>query len=145
MGLDCQPCASDCKPYFGPSHPEVLTLDELEKSKSHLLIDQVHRYFADTAVGRHRACRTIPEPFFVHSDLTTGVQIVDRVAYVISWGFRMPRLTKPARTELSPLAERVARLRYRTARDRLGNPEFEILGFSHITDLWTRAERDDGM
>ena len=33
----------------------IVVLDELEKSKSHLLIDQMHRYFVDTAVGRHRA------------------------------------------------------------------------------------------
>ena len=50
-----------------------------------LLIDQMHRYFEETAVGRHRASRIIPEPFFVHSDLTTGVQIADLLAYVISW------------------------------------------------------------
>ena len=123
----------------------IVVFDELEKSKSHLLIDQMHRYFADTAVGRHRANRIIPEPFFMHSDLTTGVQIADLIAYVISWAFRMPRMTKPARAELSPLADRVARLRYRTTRERLGNPEFEIWSFAHITDLRTRAERDGGM
>ena len=55
----------------------VVVFDELEKSQSHLLIDQMHRYFEETAVGRHRASRIIPEPFFVHSDLTTGVQIAD--------------------------------------------------------------------
>ena len=85
----------------------IVVFDELEKSKSHLLIDQMHRYFVDTAVGRHRANRIIPEPFFVHSDLTTGVQIADLVAYVISWGFRIPRMIKPARTELSQLADQV--------------------------------------
>ena len=63
----------------------IVVFDELEKSKSHLLIDQMHRYFEETAVGRHRASRIIPEPFFVHSDLTTGVQIADLLAYVISW------------------------------------------------------------
>ena len=67
----------------------IVVFDELEKSQSHLLIDQMHRYFADTAVGRRRSSRIIPEPFFVHSDLTTGVQIADLVAYVISWGFRI--------------------------------------------------------
>ena len=123
----------------------VVVFDELEKSKSHLLIDQMHRYFAETAVGRHRASRIIPEPFFVHSDLTTGVQIADLVAYVISWGFRMPRMTKPGRAELSHLADQVARLRYRAVRERLGNAQFEIWSFAHITDLRTQAERDDGL
>ena len=128
-----------------PDQQGVVVFDELEKSKSHLLIDQMHRYFAHTAVGQHRASRIIPEPFFVHSDLTTGVQIADLVAYVISWGFRMPRMTKPAREELSPFADRIARLRYRAVRERLGNPEFEIWSFAHITDLRTQAERDEGV
>ena len=130
---------------IGTDEQGVVVFDELEKSQSHLLIDQMHRYFADTAVGRHRASRIIPEPFFVHSDLTTGVQIADLVAYVISWGFRTPRMVKPARAELSNFADQVARLRYRTTRDRLGNPQFEIWSFAHIFDLRTQAERDDGL
>jgi len=122
-----------------------MVFDELEKSKSHLLIDQMHRYFAETAVGGQRASRIIPEPFFVHSDLTTGVQIADLVAYVVSWGFRTARMTKPGRPELSDLAKQVARLRYRAMRERRGNPRFEIWSFAHITDLRTQAERDDGL
>jgi len=119
----------------------VVVFDELEKSKSHLLIDQMDRYFWQTAVGQHRASRIIPEPFFVHSDLTTGVQIADLVAYVVSWGFRMPRMDKPGRQELKGLADQVARLRYRTVRERKGNPEFEIWSFALITDLRTQIER----
>ena len=65
-----------------------------------LLIDQMHRYFEETALGRHRASRIIPEPFFVHSDLTTGVQIADLLAYVISWRFRQANcpVALPGRT-----------------------------------------------
>ena len=121
----------------------IIVFDELEKSKSHLLINQAQRYFADTAVGRHRSSRIIPEPFFVHSDLTTGIQIADLIAYVISWGFRTSRMAKPAREELSDFANHVARLRYRTTRDRQGNPTFEIWSFAHIADLRTRSERAD--
>ena len=127
-----------------PDEQGIVVFDELEKSQSHLLIDQMHRYFAGTAVGRHRAGRIIPEPFFVHSDLTTGIQIADLVAYVISWGFRLNRMTKPARAELSSFAEQVSRLRYRTTRQHLGNPQFQVWSFAHIDDLRTQAERDNG-
>ena len=123
----------------------VVVFDELEKSKRHLLIDQMHRYFAETAGGRHRASRIIPEPFFVHSDLTIGVQIADLVAYVISWGFRTPRMTKPPRAELADLAKQVAGLRYRAVRERRGNPQFVIWSVALIADLRTQAERDDGL
>lgn len=121
----------------------IVVFDELEKSQSHLLIDQMDQYFADTAVGRQRASHIIPEPFFVHSDLTTGVQVADLVAYVISWGFRMPKMIKPSRPELSKLAEQVAKLRYRTVRRRLGKEQFVIWSFAHIADLRTQAERYD--
>ena len=56
----------------------------------------------------------------------------------------MPRMTKSARTELSSLAKQVAGLRYRKTRERLGNPDFQIWSFSHITDLRTQAERHEG-
>ena len=51
----------------------------------------------------------------------------------------MARMTKPAREELSPFANQIARLRYRAVRHRMGNPEFEIWSFAHITDLRTQA------
>ena len=123
----------------------IVVFDELEKSKSHLLIDQTHRYFSETAVGRHRSRSVVPEPFFVHSDLTTGVQIADLIAYVVSWGFRTAQMTKPARSELNAYARQVAGLRYRTTRNRMGNPKFEIWSFAHIADLRTRSERTDDM
>ena len=121
----------------------IVVFDELEKSQSHLLIDQMRQYFATTVVGQLRSNRIIPEPFFVHSDLTTGVQIADLVAYVISWGFRTSQMTKPARAELSQLSSQVAGLRCHATRERHGNPEFGIWSFAHITDLRTLAERDE--
>jgi hypothetical protein len=120
----------------------IIVFDELDKSKSHLLIEQAHRYFKGTATGKHRAKLIVPEPFFVHSDLTTGVQIADLIAYIVSWGFRTPNMTKPARPELESYAKQISGLRYRAVRERKGNPDFGIWSFSHITDLRTRSEID---
>jgi hypothetical protein len=125
-----------------PQELGIIVFDELEKSKSHLLVEQAHRYFQESAIGRQRASLIIPEPFFVHSDLTTGVQIADLVAYTISWGFRTPQMLKPARAELAPFARQIANLRYRAVRERHGNPDFQIWSFAHITDLRTRLERE---
>ena len=119
----------------------IVVFDELEKSQSHLLIDQMHRYFGETAVGRSRATRIISEPFFVHSNLTTGIQIADLVAYVISWGFRLPQMTKPARMDLSGLTHQIAGLRPLAVRDLKGNPNFQVWSFAHITDMRTLPER----
>ena len=125
-----------------PDQPQgIIVFDELEKSKSHILIEQTHRYFKETAIGRHRASQIVPEPFFVHSDLTTGVQIADLVAYCMSWCFRIAGMTEPRRVELLPYTNQLARMRYRAIRNRQGNPYFEIWSVAHITDLRTQIER----
>jgi hypothetical protein len=118
----------------------IIVFDELEKTKSHLLIDQTHRYFRDTAIGRQRANLIVPEPFFVHSDLTTGVQVADLIAYVVSWGFRTQNMWKPKREELAPFVTQIANMRYRTTRERAGITDFVIWSFCHIADFRTRME-----
>jgi hypothetical protein len=128
------------------NYPEhgVIVFDELDKAKSHLLINQTHVYFKETATGRHRSSLILPEPLFVHSELTTGIQLADLVAYTVSWAFRIRNImTKPARPELAPFAAQVARLRYRTYRERYDNPRCEIWSFAHIDDLRTQRERDE--
>ncbi|HMJ76206.1 MAG TPA: DUF3800 domain-containing protein [Iamia sp.] len=92
----------------------IVVFDELERSRSHLLVDQMSEYFRRTLKGRRRAAWIIPEPFFVHSDLTTGIQLADLVAYVLSWNFRIAgRADLPARRELDPLGRIVSEMRYR--------------------------------
>ncbi|HVY75900.1 MAG TPA: DUF3800 domain-containing protein [Puia sp.] len=104
-----------------PGEPQgVVVFDELDKSKSHILLNQMDRYFKHTAKGRARSSLVIPEPFFVHSDLTTGIQIVDFAAYIISWNFRVHGLEKPVREELNSFTELIKTLRYRTTRS-IGN------------------------
>jgi hypothetical protein len=128
---------------IGESSSGIVVFDELEKSKSHLLLGQMHRYFLNTAKGRERARQIIPEPFFVHSDLTTGIQIADLAAYIISWGFRTSRLTEPAREELQSMVRMISRLRHRTERHVSGRTNFKIWSFGIIHDLrGGRARRE---
>ncbi len=119
----------------------VVVFDELDKSKSHILIDQSHRYFKDTAIGRHRASLVIPEPFFVHSDLTTGIQIADLVAYCLSWAFRLKGMDAPVRDELLPYIEQIKKLRHRALRSMQGKDDFEIWSIAYIDDLRTMSEK----
>ena len=108
-----------------------LIFDELDKAKSHVLLGQVASYFIKTRNGRTRSRLIIPEPFFVHSDLTTLIQLTDIVAYVISRGLRLKGMSAEAREELSPLVNRVKRLRF--SRETEGGEK--IWGFKHIQDL----------
>ncbi len=126
----------------GSGEQGIVVFDELERSRSHLLIDQMRRYFVETQKGRRRAAWIIPEPFFVHSDLTTGVQLADLVAYIISWNVRFGSVVAPARRELDSLGQIVREMRYRALRDIDGNPEFGIWSITLIPDLRPRDERD---
>jgi hypothetical protein len=108
-----------------------LIFDELDKAQSHVLLGQVSSYFIKTTNGRVRSRLIIPEPFFVHSDLTTLIQLTDIVAYVISWGLRLKGMVAPSRGELASLAGRVRRLRF--SRETEGGEK--IWGFKHILDL----------
>lgn len=101
-----------------PGEPRgIIVFDELDKSASHILLSQMERYFQNTAKGRARSSRIIPEPFFVHSDLTTGIQIVDFVAYLFSWSFRVAKMIKPGREELKEFVDLIKPMRYKTTRE----------------------------
>lgn len=127
----------------GTNSMGVVVFDELERSRSHLLTNQMYAYFQQTANGRQRAGRVIPEPFFVHSELTTGVQLVDLVAYLVSWGFRgITEMIEPARPELQGMVAQVAALRHQSHRDRMENPNFSIWSFYYIKDLRPSGARE---
>lgn len=108
-----------------------LVFDELDKTQSHILLGQVASYFIKTKNGRTRSRLIIPEPFFVHSDLTTLIQLTDIMAYVISWGLRLNGMDAPARDELQPLVDDVLKIRFKRQTEA-GNVEW---GFRHIRDL----------
>ncbi|MGD0094013.1 MAG: DUF3800 domain-containing protein [Planctomycetota bacterium] len=120
----------------------IVVFDELEKSRSHILLDQMANYFLRTTKGRQRAGQIIPEPFFVHSDLTTGVQIADLVAYILSWNFRLPTMTEPKREELSRFAQQIMGLRHRAIRDVSDNPEFVVWSLAYIDDLRPKSDKE---
>lgn len=121
----------------------IVVFDELERAKCRILIDQMARYFVGTARGRTRSARIIPQPFFVHSDLTTAVQLADIVAYCLNWGVRLNRMDKPIRQEIEPFAQRAFDLRYVGHRvNEADNRVWPIYGVTYIDDLRPRFERE---
>lgn len=124
-----------------PFQQGLVIFDELERSQSHILTNQMEVYFEHTATGRLRASRIVPEPLFVHSDLTTMVRVADYVAYIISWAVRFGPMTRDARPGLQQLAQIVMGMRYRAVRDR-GGADFHVWSFTYIDDLRPRAERE---
>ncbi|WP_298742945.1 DUF3800 domain-containing protein [uncultured Brevundimonas sp.] len=115
-----------------PSDPMgFLVFDEFDRSACHLLLEQVSAYFVRTTNGRTRSRLIIPEPFFVHSDLTSLVQLSDLVAYTVSWGVRLHGMDEPARDNLADIADDILRLRFSR---RLESGERQS-GFKVINDL----------
>lgn len=114
-----------------------LVFDEIEKSASQILLNQVSAYFVRTGNGRTRSRLVIPEPFFVHSDLTTMVQMADLVAYIISWGVRLKGMQEPKREELNSLAYQVMQLRFRQET----SSGITHYGFKMIPDLRAGTEQ----
>lgn len=108
-----------------------LVFDELDKTASHVLLGQISRYFLKTKNGRTRSRLIVPEPMFVHSDLTSLVQLADLVAYIISWGLRLNRMPKSTRPELDFLVEIVKRMRYKHITDG----GHTVWGIKEIKDL----------
>jgi hypothetical protein len=122
----------------------IVVFDELEKSQSHILVSQMDNYFKKTAKGRMRASLIIPEPLFVHSDLTTGIQLADLVAYTLSWGFRNEKLTALGCTELNDLVSGICAMRYVAEREIDDNPNFKISSLKYlITDLRESKQQDE--
>ncbi len=120
-----------------PGELGFVVFDELERSRCHLLLDQMSKYFLETVTGKERSLRIIPEPFFVHSSLTTGIQLADLVAYITAWGLKLPLMREPRREELAGLAEGVRALRYDTRRNAR-----KVSGFKVIEDLRPLEERE---
>ncbi|MCX6096563.1 MAG: DUF3800 domain-containing protein [Candidatus Bipolaricaulota bacterium] len=120
----------------------VIVCDELEKSRSYILIDQFHSYFMRTVKGKARSQQIIPAPFFVHSDLTSGIQLADLVAYIISWGLRFDRkMDEPVRHELASFAGQVKQLEYESLPRSMQGKRAGIFSFKYIEDLRSRTER----
>ena len=101
---------------LGGNDMGCVVFDELDKSQSHILLGQMSEYFVKTRKGQQRSNLIVPEPFFVHSDLTTGIHIVDLAAYILSWGFRISKMAKPSRPELQPLVTTLCNLRFLSKR-----------------------------
>jgi hypothetical protein len=120
----------------------IVVFDELEKTKCHLLINQMEKYFLATGKGRMRSSRIIPEPFFVHSELTSAIQLADLIAYVISWGVQVGNMPPARRSEMAGLAETVCNLRHRAKREIMGREDFVVWSFALIDDLRPKEESD---
>ena len=126
-----------------PIEMGIVVFDELEKAQCRILLNQMERYFADTVRGRIRSARIIPEPFFVHSDLTTAIQLTDIIAYSLNWGFRLDKMIKPTRKEMEEFGQLAFELRYVGKRVNDADGQiWPVYGITYLEDLRPRVERN---
>jgi hypothetical protein len=120
----------------------LIVFDELEKSQSHILLQQMAAYFIGHQTGRYRSSRIVPEPFFVHSDLTTGVFLADLVAYILGWGWRLNRMTKSKREELEPYADKLHYMQFRGEKpNKSDNGVRPLFGIKYLDNLRGLSDR----
>jgi hypothetical protein len=122
----------------------LIVFDELEKSQAHILLQQMAAYFLGTANGRFRSSLVVPEPFFVHSELTTGVFLADIVAYVLGWAWRLQKMKQIAREELKPFANKIHEMQYRGFKlDPQTDETWPLYGIFYLDDLRGRSDREE--
>lgn len=128
---------------LAPRERGLVVFDELEKSQSHRLLQQMAAYFLGTETGRYRSSRIVPEPFFVHSDLTTGVLLADLTAYVLGWGWRLARMPQPMRDELKPYAAKLHDMQFHGEKPKPdGSGVWQLHGITYIEDLRGQFDRE---
>lgn len=125
-----------------PRERGLIVFDELERSESHVLIQQMAAYFLGTETGQYRSSRIVPEPLFVHSDLTTGIFLADLAAYILGWAWRNQYMDKPARDELRPYAAKLRDMQFRGEKPNAdGDATFGLYGIWYLDDLRPKRDR----
>lgn len=90
----------------------LLVLDETDKVADRKFVHRLEDYFRRSTVGKLRATKVVPSPFFVSSEMTYPIQVADLCIYCINWGFRaVVGMNEPFRKEIrqrfSPWLERL--------------------------------------
>ena len=67
----------------------LIIMDETDKEDDRRFVRRMTKYFTLTDPGRRWTSRIAPSPFFVASDMVSGVQAADLCIYVANWGFRL--------------------------------------------------------
>jgi hypothetical protein len=128
---------------LGTRERGLIVFDELDKAESHILVQQMAAYFLDTETGRYRSSRIVPEPFFVHSDLTTGIFIADLAAYILGWAWRLKNMTQPIRKELLPYATKLHDMQFVGQKPRKEQDGvWHLFGIRYIEDLRGQFDRE---
>lgn len=125
-----------------PRERGLVVFDELEKSQAHGLVQQMAAYFLGHEEGQYRSSRIVPEPFFVHSDLTTGVFLADLAAYILNWGFRFNRMPQAFREELRPYAAKLNDMQFRGQKPKPDSSGvWQLQGITYLDDLRGSVEK----
>ncbi len=125
-----------------PDRRGLVVFDELDKAKAKHLVERMATYFLGTKTGRFRSSLIVPAPFFVHSELTTGVFLADLAAYVLGWGWRLASMPQASRNELKRFADKLHELQYRgQKRRRDGSGHWPLHGIAYLDDLRGRLDK----
>lgn len=112
----------------------LLVMDEIEKKEDRKLSKRIERYYTTTSKGQYRSTWIVPSPFFVSSDMTYAIQAADVCIYAINWGYRLSRMEKPAREEISEkFRQWLKKLQYKGTVD---DGKYSVYGIVYVPDLF---------
>ncbi|MBN1513070.1 MAG: DUF3800 domain-containing protein [Phycisphaerae bacterium] len=125
-----------------PNQRGLVVFDELDKAKAKHLIERMAAYFLGTKTGRFRSSLIVPAPFFVHSELTTGVFLADLAAYVLGWAWRLGSMPQDSRQELKPFAKKLHEMRFQGQKPKSdGTGHWPLHGIVYLDDLRGRLDK----
>jgi hypothetical protein len=114
----------------------------VDKAKAKHLIERMAAYFLGTQTGRFRSSLIVPAPFFVHSELTTGVFLADLAAYVLGWAWRLSGMRQPSRDELKPFAKKLHEMQFHGEKPKDDeNGCWPLHGIAYLDDLRGRQDK----
>lgn len=122
----------------------LIVFDELDHAKSHILMQQMAAYFLGTRTGQYRSSRIVPEPFFVHSELTTGIFLADLAAYILGWSWRLKsRMTQNSRPELRPYCQQLHEMQFHGEKPHSeGADVIPLHGIIYLDDLRGQGDKE---
>ena len=121
----------------------IVVFDERDQKQSRRLFEQMENYFLKTNEGRSLSACVLPEPLFVHSDLTMAVRIADVVSYIINWGFRLPHMSGKQREEMKPYANLIYSLSYKGQVEAMDGSFKPLYGIIYLDDFLGNYDRSD--
>lgn len=117
----------------------ILVLDESDRTDDKRFLRRMERYFSLHAKGKQHARLVLPTPLFTASEMSYPVMASDLVCYLVSQGYRMPKLGMdgPVREDFNPSwAATINGLKHEYVRTDDGGTPYTAQSIVFVAEPW---------